>query len=64
MNKLIVTTDYKDNWKIVETALNKSDGFDAAKCKVAISKSEKEQLSVSFFRSYKIHHPKEIYDTD
>lgn len=39
---------YKENWKIVETALNKSgNGFDAIKCKLTISESEKATLKVS-----------------
>nr|XP_045086853.1 uncharacterized protein LOC109737816 [Aegilops tauschii subsp. strangulata] len=37
---------YKENWTIVETAMNKSgNGFDKIKCKVTISESGKEQLS-------------------
>ncbi|XP_040379427.1 uncharacterized protein LOC102705249 isoform X2 [Oryza brachyantha] len=36
---------YKENWKIVERALNKSgNGFDATKCKLTISESEKACL--------------------
>ncbi|XP_040382989.1 uncharacterized protein LOC107304791 [Oryza brachyantha] len=38
---------YKENWKIVERALNKSgNGFDATKCKLTISESEKACLKV------------------
>ncbi|KAL6655846.1 hypothetical protein ACP70R_006672 [Stipagrostis hirtigluma subsp. patula] len=38
--------DYKEKWKIVETALNKSgNGFDATRCKITVSESEKEKLN-------------------
>ncbi|KAL6634931.1 hypothetical protein ACP70R_027602 [Stipagrostis hirtigluma subsp. patula] len=38
--------DYKEKWKIVEKALNKSgNGFDATRCKITVSESEKEKLN-------------------
>lgn len=40
---------YKENWKIVGTAMNKSDGFDVAKCKVPCSTSEKRTTYCKFF---------------
>lgn len=39
--------EYKDKWKIVERALsNSGNGFDAIRCKVTISESEREKLKV------------------
>ncbi|CAN6202342.1 unnamed protein product [Urochloa humidicola] len=38
--------DYKEKWKIVERALaNSGNGFDATRCKITISESEKEKLN-------------------
>lgn len=39
--------DYKEKWKIIERALsNSGNGFDATRCKITISESEKEKLNV------------------
>ena len=39
--------EYKDKWRIVERALsNSGNGFDAIRCKVTISESEKKKLKV------------------
>lgn len=48
---------YKENWQIVERALNNSgNGFDASKCKLAISESEKAKLRVSILHLKSSHY--------
>lgn len=48
---------YKENWQIVERALNNSgNGFDASKCKLAISESEKAKLRGSILHLKSSHY--------
>lgn len=48
---------YKENWQIVERALNNSgNGFDTSKCKLTISESEKAKLRISILHLKSSHY--------